>query len=157
MKGKITAFAVAFVATVLISTAGVKTVQAFSAALALNEATFVEALPVATRTSTVTGSAVDLVDYDGYVAFTLMSEAATAGTTPTLNVKVTHADTSGGSYSDVSGATWTEVTDAADAHETLVLDSSGLKRFVKIVGTIGGSATPTFAFGVNMTGFKDQR
>lgn len=154
LKAAMSALILAVIATVILSVASP---PASADMLAMNRATFANALPMATRTATVTGSAVDLVDYGGYVALTLMSGAATAGTLPTLDVKVTECDTSGGTYTDVSGATWTEVTDAAAADETIVLNSDSLKRYIKIVGTIGGTATPTFAFGVHLTAFKDNR
>lgn len=112
----------------------------------------VEMAANAVRTSTLTATGVDLSDYSGAMHFVLMSSAATAGTTPTLNVKLQHSDSLSTGYEDVSGATFTEVTDAADLTEMLTLDVDSMKQFVRVVGTIGGTSTPTFAFGVVAVG-----
>lgn len=118
----------------------------------ISQANVIELAPVAVRTSTLTGSAVDVSDYTGPLHIILQSSAATAGTDPTLNVKLTECDTPGGSYTDVSGATFTEVTDAADVTQMITVDVDSLKQYVKIVGTIGGTVTPTFGFGISAVG-----
>lgn len=114
----------------------------------LQRANIVELAPVLRRTSTLTGGAVDVSKYAGYGQMILASAAAAAGTTPTLNVKLTHCDTSGGSYTDVTGAVFAEVTDSADSTQMVQVEMDSLKKFVKVVGTIAGTATPTFDFGV---------
>lgn len=118
------------------------------------QANVVEALACAERTSTVTGSAVDVREYEGKGQVILMSSAATAGTSPTLDVKLQDSTTSGGSYSDVTGATFTQVTDAADSTEMIPIDFDASDGFIKVVGTIGGTSTPTFQFGVAIIGQK---
>lgn len=114
----------------------------------------VEVLPNAERTSTVTGSAIDLINYQGEGKLILMSNAGT-GTLPTLDVKVQECDTSDGDYTDVSGAAFTQVTDAADAFEVISLKIDEVKRYIKIIGTIGGSDTPTFTFGVALCAISE--
>ena len=121
----------------------------------MQEVTMVEALPVAARTSTANGSAVNLVDYDDDIALTLMT-AAGSGTSPTLDVKVQDSADGSSGWGDVSGATFTQVTDAADAHETIYVDADAVKQYIRIVATIGGT-TPSFTGGVNMAGKKIQR
>lgn len=114
----------------------------------LSQANAIEALANAVRTSTVTGSAVDVRKFEGVGQLLLQSSAATAGTSPTLNVKITESATSGGTYTDVTGATFNQVTDAADLTQMIPFDFSACKGFIKVVGTIGGTSTPTFGFAV---------
>lgn len=90
--------------------------------------------------STKTGSAVDLQDYEGDISLSLDAEAGGSGIT--YAVKLTEADTSGGSYTDVSGGAFT-TTDANTALvEQLIVNSDKTKRFIKCVVTVaGGSGT----------------
>lgn len=115
----------------------------------LRQSNVIEFAPlVSGRTSTLTGSAIDLRKYDGVVQVILTCEAASAGTDPTLDVKLTESATSGGSYTDVSGATFAQVTDAADVTEMITIDSAACKGFIKVVGTIGGTSSPAFSYTV---------
>lgn len=102
-------------------------------------------------TSTATSSAIDLLEYDGDVLLVLDSAAGT-GSSPTLDIKITECDTTGGTYTDLSGATFTQVVDAASM-QTLVINKDSAERFIKIVQTITGS-TPSFTFSVNLIGVK---
>jgi hypothetical protein len=119
----------------------------------LAQANVLELAPVLSRTATLTGSAVDTRALSGVAQVILMSTAATAGSSPTLNVKLTHCDTSGGSYTDVTGATFAEVTNA-DTTQMIAVNADALKRYVKVVGTLGGTSTPTFAYGVALVGIN---
>ena len=102
-------------------------------------------------TSTATSAAIDLKEYDGDVTLILTSAAGT-GSSPTLDVKVQDSDASGGSYADLSGATFTQVTDAVSMQViTFVKDEA--KRYIKIVQTVGGS-TPSFTFNINGVALK---
>lgn len=108
------------------------------------------------RTSVATSSAVDLQGYEGLGELELLCELASAGSSPTLAVKVQDSATSGGGYADISPALAFEtVTDAANGGlQTLKMNFSTLKRFIKVVPTLGGTSTPTFTFGVNLRGRK---
>lgn len=108
------------------------------------------------RTSTLTGTAIDLQDYDGVGLFILNASAATAGTTPTLDCKLQHCDTSGGTYADITGATFTQVTGVAGTAGVQIkkLNVANLKRYVKLIGTIAGTSTPTFDFAAEFVGIK---
>ena len=87
-------------------------------------------------TATKTGSAVDLQDYEGDIALSLDAEAGGSGVT--YAVKLTECDTTGGTYTDVAGATFT-TTDADTALvEQLVVNSDETKRFIKCVVTFAG-------------------
>lgn len=120
----------------------------------LIQANVIEALANAVRTSTVTGSAIDVRQYEGKGQVILSTSAATAGTSPTLNVKLTESATSGGSYTDVASGAFEEVTDAADSTQMIPIDFAASKGFLKVVGTIGGTSTPTFGFSVTIVGRK---
>lgn len=160
MKSSIGKFSVGLLALVVITIVGVPSVRqaaAFAAALALNEATFVEAAPNLSRNSNESAASVDLIDYDGYIALTLMSTAG-AGTTPNMSAKLQQSSDNGvaDAWTDVTSGAWTVVTDAADAHETLVLNSNGMERYIHVYWGISGTS-PAFTFGTSMVGFKDQR
>ena len=115
----------------------------------------IEVLAPIRRTATATGSAIDLRDYVGDIKF-ILSTSAGGGADHTLNVKLTECDTSGGSYTDVAGAAFTEVTNAADATESLTVSADSLKRYVKAVATIAGTE-PTFDMALVAVGVKQVR
>lgn len=106
----------------------------------------------ATNTSTLTGTGVDVTDWEG-VAVCVLNSAAGTGTTPTLDGKIQHCDTVGGTYADVSGATFTQITDAGDAMEAIAVNVSNTKGFLRFVGTIAGT-TPSFVCGAVILGVK---
>jgi len=101
-----------------------------------------------TATATQTGSAVDTKGYNS--AAVVLEVGAVSGTTPTLDVKIQECDTSGGTYADISGATFTQVT-ATGSSQILRIEGLGTsrKRYLRAVGTITGT-TPSFAFGVEI-------
>lgn len=115
--------------------------------ISLDALTVLELLPTAAYTTTQTGSAIDIHDYDGRYLLALTSSIGT-GTTPTLDVKVQDSADGSTGWADLSGATFTQVTDSADSTESITIDTDTAKAYIRIVGTIGGTATPTFSFGV---------
>lgn len=123
----------------------------------LNNAVTVELLPVAAATDTAEGTTVtgiDISKYIGPVMFTLHSALGTGNADNTLNGKIQSSTTVGGSYADVTGATFTEVDDTAGgAIESITVDANSMGGFVKFVGTIAGT-TPSFICGVTITGIK---
>lgn len=110
----------------------------------------VELAANAVRTSTLTGSGVDLQSYDGYAQVILQSSAATAGTTPTLNVKLQDSADNSTDWTDITGAVFAEVDDTPDSTQMIQVNVSAVRRYVRVVGTIAGTDTPTFGFGVAM-------
>ena len=105
----------------------------------------------AARTTTLTGTGVDLQSYEGNVGVILNSSAATAGSSPTLDVKIQDsADIS--SYAAVSGLTLTRVTDAASVQ--LLRVPKSVRRYVRAIGTIGGTSSPAFTYGLALVGIK---
>ena len=117
----------------------------------LDKLTVVAGVATGAVTSTATSSAIDLLEYDGDVLLVLDCAAGT-GTSPTLDVKITNSDASGGTYTDLSGAAFTQVVDAASM-QTLVINKDSAERYIKIVQTITGSS-PSFTFSINLIGVK---
>ena len=113
----------------------------------LDKLTVVAGKATGAVTSTATSSAIDLLEYDGDVLLVLDCAAGT-GTSPTLDIKLTECATTGGTYTDLSGATFTQVTDSASI-QTLVINKDSAERYIKIVQTITGSS-PSFTFSVTL-------
>lgn len=104
--------------------------------------------PAAARANgTVNGSAVDLKEYGGRLSAILHS-AAGSGTTPVLAVKLQESDDGSSGWSDISGATFTNVTDAATSLQKIAFDADSAKRYVRAVATITGAAGGGFVFSV---------
>lgn len=100
-------------------------------------------------TTTTNGAAVDLADSDGQ-CFATLHVGAVTGTTPTLDVKIQESDTSGGTYTDVSGATFAQVT---ASNKWQALNFKRTRRFCRAVATIAGT-TPSFTLAVVLFGQK---
>jgi len=122
----------------------------------LNQAETVELLAVAAATTTAEGTStgVSVKDYVGPVMFTLHSAKGTGNADNTLNAKIQDCATVGGTYADVTGATFTEVDDTAGgAIQSITAPANSMAAFVRVVGTIAGT-TPSFIMGVAVTGIK---
>ena len=109
------------------------------------------AVASASVTATATSGAIDLKEFDGDVLLVLNCAAGT-GSSPTLDIKVQDSDETGGTYGDLSGATFTQVTDSASV-QTLEVNKDECKRFIKIVQTVGGSS-PVFVYGISLIAAK---
>jgi len=108
--------------------------------------------PAKRITATDTSAAIDLSAFTGEVLLELNSSAM-EGAAQTSDVKLTHCDTSGGTYTD-SGIAFDQVTTAGGASfQSKLRNIDGLKQFVKVVNTLGGS-TPAVTFSVSITGKK---
>jgi hypothetical protein len=107
----------------------------------------------ARRTTTLTGTGIDVLHYEG-VALAVLNASAGTGTTPTLDVKLQHSDDNS-TFADVTGGAFTQVTDAAESAGIQVkrINVSDLKRYVRVIGTIAGT-TPSFDYGVEFVGIK---
>ncbi len=84
------------------------------------------------NTAAATGAAIDLNDYEGEAAITLMASAGGTG-----SVDVTIQDSSDGStgWANISGAAFTQVTTAA-SQQKIALKTDGCKRYIRALGTI---------------------
>ena len=88
-----------------------------------------------------TSNGVDCSTLDGF-AVAHLSVNAISGTTPTLDVKLQECDTVGGSYSDVAGGAFTQVT-TVDGDQQLIIEISKCKKFVAMLVDVGGT-TPHY-------------
>lgn len=116
--------------------------------------------PTAVRTTNLDGTAVDLNDYEGDLVVIL--DVANGGTS-TLDVKLQSADTSGGSYGDITTAFYragAEVASAAVAFaqvstsaskQVLVFPKGAAKRWLKAVSTTSSSS---HTYSINVIGAK---
>jgi hypothetical protein len=104
------------------------------------------------RTASANGTGFDLEGSngaEGEAIIILSSDAASAGTNPTLDVKLQESDASGSGYTDISGATFTQVTDAASSQK-ISINTNDVKRYLRAVGTIGGTSSPAFTYAVEL-------
>jgi len=92
-----------------------------------------------------TSVAIDTKGYNSGAVVIVIGAATGTPTSYTVDAKVQHCDTSGGSYADVTGAVITQIT--ADSKVATIrlsgIGTSSLKRFIKIVVTpalTGGSS-----------------
>lgn len=99
--------------------------------------------PNASVTTTTVSSAIDLDGLEGEILAMLDVSAPVAGTTPGLAVKLTHCDTSGGSYTDVTGGGFTAAA-SAQTSQSISLNKNDMKRFVKLSWTISGTDSPQY-------------
>lgn len=86
--------------------------------------------------ATATGSAIDLLGYEGDMAVLLDAEAGGAGIT--YAVKLTESDTSGGAYTDVTGGAFTTTAANTASLQKITVNVTSLKRFVKATATVAG-------------------
>lgn len=82
------------------------------------------------------------IDTAGYHQAMIVFNAGTVGSSATVDVKVQECDTSGGTYTDVTGAAFTQV-DANNDDATYVgrVNLNGTKRFIRVVLTVGTAAS----------------
>jgi len=111
--------------------------------------TVLSLLPNDVVTASGTGSAIDLVDYEGDLAVVLDAEAG--GASITYAVKLTESDTSGGTYTDVTDGAFTTTTANTALVEKISVNTDGMKRYVKadvtVAGGTGAGAVSVVALG----------
>jgi hypothetical protein len=105
------------------------------------------------RTASGTSEALDISNYEGTIEITLMAGAKTAGTNPTLDVKLQECDTDDGTPTDVYGGAFTQVTTVAGT-QVKTLEKTKLKKFLFLNWTIGGTNAPAFPFGAVSKAFE---
>lgn len=93
----------------------------------------------AAKTATITGTGVDMVKGDGR-CFAVQDIGTVSGTNPTWDGKIQESSDNS-SFSDITGATFTQVT-ASTSLQVITFDRT--KRYLRYVGTLGGTSTPTF-------------
>ena len=96
------------------------------------------------RTATFNSTSLDTKDYEGDILVT-EDVSTVSGTSPTLDGKIQDsADDS--SFADVTGYTYAQRT-ATGAPATVRVDKRKVRRYIRYVGTIGGTS-PSFALSV---------
>lgn len=110
-----------------------------------------ELAPVLSRTASSDSEAFDISEYEGLIGVVLAAGAATAGTNPTLDVKITHCAAADGTPADVDDAAFEQVTDEAGV-QMLLLDKNKLHKYIFADWTIGGTNSPAFPFGLAVAG-----
>jgi hypothetical protein len=96
-----------------------------------------------TVTTTVTGSAVDLITGDGR-CFAIQQVGTVTGTSPTLAGKFQESADGSTNWNDISGATFTTVS-TTDNVQAISFDRT--LRYVRYIGTVTGTS-PSFPLAV---------
>jgi len=103
--------------------------------------------PVTSVTATgALGSAVDVSDWKGQAAFLLTTNGITdtdSGATPTATVKLQTCSTDTGAFTDVSGATFTAISNANDTTQLIALELAKCSKYVKAYCTIATETNAT--------------
>ena len=106
----------------------------------------------ADRSATANGSSVDILNYEGQAAAILQSAAGT-GTTPTLDVKLQDSADGSTGWADVTGAAFSQVTNAAASAQVVKFNASAVQRYIRAVATIAGT-TPSCTCAASFVGKK---
>lgn len=97
------------------------------------------------RTSTFTSPVQDLLPLDGDLML-LQNVGTVTGTSPTLAGALQDSDDGSTGWANVTGVAFVTVTSSFNTQK-LIAKVNGVRRFVRYVGTIGGT-TPSFTFTV---------
>jgi len=116
-------------------------------------ATVTSIVSVLSRTTSLTTSAIDMAAFRSGLSFTLDAGAATAGTLPTLATKI--QDSADGSTGWADLVTFGGVTDAGSITQHIGVAAGKHKRYIRAVGTIGGTVSPAFAYGITALGVSE--
>jgi UDP-N-acetylmuramyl tripeptide synthase len=101
------------------------------------------------RTATYSGTAFDTLDYDGS-AKVILDVGAVTGTVTQCDFQLTESATSGGTYTNISGATAAGLTSAV---REINFDVGASKQFIKVSATIAGT-TPSLTIAEIFCGVK---
>ena len=105
----------------------------------------------AAATATTTGPAVDLQSYIGVLRVS-QTVGTVAGTSPTLDGKIQDS-ADGVTFADVAGLTFPTVT-AANSAQSIQVDTRAVRRYIRHVATVGGSAGQSFTYHAGALGQK---
>lgn len=106
-------------------------------------------LPATISADAASAAYADLDGYDGTALIVLHSTAG-VDADETLDAKVQECDTSDGTYTDITGATFTQIDDTAGGSiQVLAIDASAAKQFIKLYFDVEGT-TPAFVVGASL-------
>jgi len=108
-------------------------------------------LPPQTITATVNGSAIDMISGDGLCS-AIQQIGVVSGTSPTLAGKIQESADGSTNWTDVVNAVFINVT---ASNNNLIISFERTKRFLRYVGTIGGTS-PSYAAAVIIAEQKKQ-
>lgn len=94
----------------------------------------------AAKTATITGTGVDMLNGD-FQCFAFQDIGTVSGTNPTWDGKIQESDALATGYTDIAGAVFPQVTASTRLE---IINFLRTKRYLRYVGTIGGTDTPTF-------------
>jgi len=104
----------------------------------------------AVSTSTDTGTGITTKGFRSLLACATVGAVSTVGD-ETLDIKLQECATVGGTYTDITGATFTQLTAVASPVTDVTfieVDLLPRQQFIRAKGTIAGT-TPSFAYGVS--------
>lgn len=109
-------------------------------------------LPIADVTATANGTAVDLQSYAGQIAI-VADVHKVAGTNPTMDLSFEDS-ANNSSFAAISPAVaFTQVT-TADSVQKIVVNKDSLRRYLRVVKTIGGTSSPEYYISVKAMAMK---
>lgn len=108
-----------------------------------NTAVVVPSLIPAALTTTTNGSTVDLIDSNTNMASALLSVGAVSGTQGTCDVKIQESTATNTGFTDITGASFTQVTTSgvAGTSGAQIISFQRQKRYVRAYATFGGTFT----------------
>jgi hypothetical protein len=107
--------------------------------------------PVTAVTADTLSSAVDISNYDGPIC--VIINVAAAGSGNTIDIKLQNSATSGGSYTDVTGMTFTQVGNAA-SQQMKCVNKDPILKFVKLNMDITTGSSISAAVAASIVGYK---
>ena len=107
--------------------------------------------PANSAAATITGPAIDRQGFESCVLQLACGAATGSPTARTVDAKLTHSDTSGGTYTPVNSTAVTQLT-ADNVESSKDIDLIGLKRYLKVevVVAFTGGTTPAIPVAVDV-------
>ncbi len=118
---------------------------------ALANAVPVTVLAAASRSASANGTGIDVSAYEG-VGIVIFEAANVSGTSPTCDFKLQESDTSGGTYTDISGAAITQITTVAGVQK-IAFEVAAAKKFIRGALALAGTS-PVYTCAANFIGVK---
>lgn len=101
----------------------------------------------------VTGTGIVIRDYIGKLAVVMNAGAATAGTTPTLDVYLQSSPDSNTSNYTNANISFTQVTNVAGVQKASV-DTALVGPYLRALAVVGGTNSPSFPVSLTVVGQK---
>jgi len=108
-------------------------------------------MPAGQKSADTNGTGVDVLLLEGK-AIAILDITNVSGTTPTADVKLQESDTQGGTYTDIAGAAFTQVTTGASLQK-IAVEIDPAKRWARAALDVGGTS-PVYGVAVTLIGQK---